>query len=278
MRFDDELQELREREARALAMGGPERLARRERLGLWNARSRIDAFIDPGTFVEAGLLAVSSVVPEDRARTPADGKVTGFAKVDGRMVGIVSNDFTVKGASSSLTNMKKIAHVKRVATERGFPLVFFGESSGARMSDNMGARGMGTNLGNDPQQYVRLRETPWASAILGQCYGSSAWYACLADFAVMRKGAVMAVASSGLASYAVGQRIEAEELGRWPSSNASYPTCLRIIRNRRPARRCLHEATKPPSESSMCCPRAASEDTRCARSSSAWPIGTRFSS
>ena len=52
MPFDDELQELRAREARALAMGGPERLARRQRLGLMNARSRIDAFIDPGTFVE----------------------------------------------------------------------------------------------------------------------------------------------------------------------------------------------------------------------------------
>ena len=215
MRFEDELRELREREARALAMGGPERLARRKRLGLLNARSRIDAFIDHGTFVEAGLLAVSSIVSEDRERTPADGKVTGFAKVDGRTVGIVSNDFTVKGASSSLTNMKKIAHVKRIATERGFPLVFFGESSGARMPDNMGARGMGTNLGNDPQQYVRLRETPWVSAILGQCYGSSAWYTCLADFTVMRKGAVMAVASPGLASYAIGQRIEAEELGGW---------------------------------------------------------------
>ena len=152
MPFDDELQELREREARALAMGGAERLARREQLGLMNARSRIDAFIDPGSFVETGLLAVSSMVPEDRERTPADGKVAGFAEVDGRTVGVVSNDFTVKGASSSFTNMKKIAHVKRVATERGFPLVFFGESSGARMPDNMGARGMGANLGNDPQQ------------------------------------------------------------------------------------------------------------------------------
>ena len=100
--------------------------------------------------------------------------------------------------------MRKIGHVKRVATQRGFPLVFLGESSGARMPDNMGARGMGTNLGHDPQQYVRTRETPWASAVLGQCYGSSAWYACLSDFTVFRKGAVMAVASPGLASFAIG--------------------------------------------------------------------------
>jgi methylmalonyl-CoA decarboxylase subunit alpha len=209
------LQLLRQREQQAREMGGEEKLARRRAKGLLNARGRIDAFLDPGSFVESGLLAVSAVVAKDRKTTPADGKVAGFGKVDGRMVAVVSNDFTVKGASSSLTNMKKIGHVKRVATERGFPLVFFGESSGARMPDNMGARGMGSLLGNDPQQYVRQRETPWASAVLGQCFGSSAWYACLSDFTVMRKGGVLAVASPVLASLAVGEKVEAEELGGW---------------------------------------------------------------
>ena len=215
MKFEDQLKQLKDREENAKAMGGPERLARREKQGIMNARSRIDALVDQGSWMETGLLAVSSIVPDDRASTPADGKVAGFAKVDGRMVGIVSNDFTTKGASSSLTNMKKIGHVKRVATARGFPLVFLGESSGARMPDNMGAKGMGTNLGNDPHQYIRCRETPWAAAVLGQCYGSSAWYACLADFTVMRKGAVMAVASPGLASFAIGEKVEAEDLGGW---------------------------------------------------------------
>ena len=215
MSFEDMLADLKAREEKALAMGGPDRLTKRKMQGLMNARSRIDAFIDEGSWVETGLLAVSSIVAEDRDKTPADGKVVGFGKVSNRLVGIVSNDFTTKGASSSASNMKKIGHVKRVATERGFPLVFFGESSGARMPDNMGAKGMGVNIGHDPQQYVRNRETPWASAALGQCYGSSAWYTCLADFAVFRKGAVMAVASPGLASFAIGQKVEEEDLGGW---------------------------------------------------------------
>src|SRR5690606_6011547 len=176
---------------------------------------RIERLVDAGSYIETGMFAVSSVVPEDRLTTPADGKGAGFARVDGRPIGVVSNDFTVKGASSSLTNMKKIGHVKRVATERGCPLVFFGESSGARMTANMGSRGMGTLLGNDPQQYVRHRESPWVSAILGQCYGSSAWYACMSDFTVMRKGATLAVASPVLASLAIGQKVESEELGGW---------------------------------------------------------------
>lgn len=207
--------ELEQRVQRALAMGGEEKLARRRAAGLLNARERIDRFVDPGSYVESGMLGVSSVIAQDRQTTPADGKVAGFARVDGRPVAVVSNDFTVKGASSSLTNMKKIGHVKRTATERGFPLVFFGESSGARMPDNMGSRGMGTLLGNDPHQYVRHRESPWASAILGQCYGSSAWYSCLSDFTVMRKGSTLAVASPALASLAIGQKINAEELGGW---------------------------------------------------------------
>ena len=207
--------ELEKRTQRALAMGGEDKLARRQAAGILNARERIEHFVDAGSYIETGLLGVSSVIKEDRDSTPADGKVAGFARVDGRPVGVVSNDFTVKGASSSLTNMKKIGHVKRVATERGFPLVFFGESSGARMPDNMGSRGMGTLLGNDPQQYVRRRESPWASAILGQCYGSSAWYACMSDFTVMRKGSTLAVASPVLASLAIGQTVDAEDLGGW---------------------------------------------------------------
>lgn len=211
----NQLDELERRRAHALAMGGEVKLARRKAAGILNARERIDYFVDPDSYIETGMLGVSSVVPEDRDSTPADAKVAGFARVDGRPVGVVSNDFTVKGSSSSLTNMKKMGHVKRVATERGFPLVFFGESSGARMPDNMGSRGMGALLGNDPQQYVRHRESPWASAILGQCYGSSAWYACLSDFTVMRKGSTLAVASPVLASLAIGQKVEPEELGGW---------------------------------------------------------------
>jgi acetyl-CoA carboxylase carboxyltransferase component len=211
-RIDD----LARRRTAALAMGGPEKLARRKsKAGVLDARERLDALLDRGSFIESGLLGVSSSRPDDRDRSPADGKIAGFGKVDGREVAVVSNDFTVMGASSSSTNGRKIAHMKRVATSRGLPLVFLGESSGARMPDHMGARGMGTLLGNDPTQYVRLRETPWASATLGLSYGSSSWYAVLSDFSVIRKGAVLAVSSSLLASMAIGEQVDPEALGGW---------------------------------------------------------------
>ncbi len=213
MPHDEALEELRTRRGKALEMGGAEKLAQRRARGVLNARERIDRLADPGSFTETGLLARSNR-PEAREKTPADGKVTGFCRIDGRPVAVVSNDFTVLGASSAVTNQKKLRHVKEVATRRGMPLVFVGESSGARMPDRMGASGRAI-IGQDPHEYRRLRETPWAAAQLGDCYGSSTWYACMSDFVVMRKGATMAVASSRVTSLAVKQPVDKEELGGW---------------------------------------------------------------
>jgi methylmalonyl-CoA decarboxylase subunit alpha len=203
------------RRAKALAMGGADKLAKRKAAGVLNVRERVDALVDAGSFIESGLFGVSGTRPEDRDKSPADGKVAGFGKVDGRECAIVANDFTVMGASSGATNGRKIGHMKRVATSRGLPMIFLGESSGARMPDHMGSRGMGALLGNDPTQYARLRETPWVSATLGLSYGSSSWYAVLSDFSVMRKGAVLAVSSAQLASLAIKEAVDPEVMGGW---------------------------------------------------------------
>jgi acetyl-CoA carboxylase carboxyltransferase component len=212
MAFEKELAEFEARRAKALAMGGERKLAERKAQGVLNARERIDALADPGTFLESGLFAVSKR-PEMREKSPADGKITGYAKVDGREVAIVSNDFTVMGASSSDVNTSKVGHVKKIATSRGMPMVFLGESTGARMPDVMGAAAI--TGGDRPSQYLRMRETPWVSAVLGHCYGSSSWYAALADYCVMRKGAITAVSSIKLTSMAISEQVDPEELGGW---------------------------------------------------------------
>jgi acetyl-CoA carboxylase carboxyltransferase component len=213
MAFEDLIRQLEQKTAEALAMGGPEKLAQRRAQGVLNARERIAYLVDPGSFIESGRFARSHRA-EVRHRTPADGKIAGFARIEGREVALVSNDFTVLGASSSLVNMKKIRHVKTVACRRGLPLIFLGESSGARLPDRMGASGRAM-LAQDPTEYQRLRESPWVSALLGPCYGSSTWYAAMSDFVVMRKGAVMAIASPNVTSVAIGSPIDPEELGGW---------------------------------------------------------------
>jgi acetyl-CoA carboxylase carboxyltransferase component len=215
MAHESLLADLDRRRALAAQMGGAEKLAKRRSRGQLNAQERLDLLVDPGTFVELGLLGASGVFREDEAGTPRDGKIAGFARVDGRDVGVIVNDFTVAGASTSATNSKKLGHVRRIATEKGMPFVHIGESTGARLPDAMGSRGMGSLLGNDPTQFRRTRETPWAAAALDTSFGSSAWLCCCSDFAVMRKGSVMSVSSPRLVSMAIGEKVEFEELGGW---------------------------------------------------------------
>ncbi len=215
MAFETLLQEYEARRAKALAGGGEEKYAKRTAKGIWNARQRIDYLMDQGSFIESGLFGSSGVYPEQEDETQTDGKLAGFGRINDRDVCLVVNDFTVKGASTSATNGKKIAHMKRAATERGMPLVLIGESTGARLPDAMGSRGMGLLLGNDNTQFRRMREVPMAAAAFGPSFGSSTWLMCQSDFAVMHKSAIMAVSSPGLVSMALGEKVAAEDLGGW---------------------------------------------------------------
>jgi len=215
MAHEKTLAELDRRRAHAAQMGGAEKRAKGKARGHLNAQERLDCLVDPGSFIETGLLGASGVYKEDEKRTPRDGKIVGFAKIGGRDVAVVVNDFTVPGASTSATNSKKMGHVRRTAGEKGMPFVHIGESTGARLPDAMGSRGMGTLLGNDPSQFRRSRENPWAAAALDTSFGSSAWLCCCSDFAVMRKGSIMAVSSPRLVSMAIGEKVDLEELGGW---------------------------------------------------------------
>ena len=161
------------------------------------------------------MLGQSGMFEADADSTPRDGKITGFARIDGRDVGVVVNDFTTKGASTSLTNSRKIGYIRKTCTEKGMPFVHVGESTGARLPDAMGSKGMGLLLGNDISQFRRMRDTPWAAAALDAAFGSSAWLCCCSDFAVMKKGSIMSVSSPRLVSMAIGEKVDLEELGGW---------------------------------------------------------------
>jgi methylmalonyl-CoA decarboxylase subunit alpha len=212
MAFEKYLSEHERRTALALGMGGPERVARHRAAHL-DARQRIDRLFDEGTFVEIGRFARSDR-REDWDKTPADGKVCGYGRVDGREAAVVSHDITVKSASSSPVNVRKMGHMRRTAQANGMPLVLFNESSGARIPDTMGAIGTGT-LGQDPQQFVRMRDIPYASAVLGPAFGTACWFTQLSDFVVMRKDAQLAISSPKVTSIAINQDIDPMELAGW---------------------------------------------------------------
>jgi methylmalonyl-CoA decarboxylase subunit alpha len=198
------------RAAAAQAMGGEIKLAERRAHGSLNARERVALLVDAGSWQETGLFAVSHI-PAMRDETPADGKVAGFGTIDGRPVGVIAYDFTVKGSSSSFSNNRKVAHVKKTAEDRGFPVVFLAESTGIRMPEILGGRGMG--LMSDKSRFLRTRATPWMCGVFGYSFGSAAWHACVSDLTIMHKDAVMAVSSPRLVELATGQRISAAELG-----------------------------------------------------------------
>jgi methylmalonyl-CoA decarboxylase subunit alpha len=209
------LAELDRRREDAARMGGEEKLARRRERGQLNAVERLSALVDEGSFFETGLLGRSSFSPKAAGKSPRDGKITGFGRIDGRDVGVVVNDFTTMGASTGATNSKKMGFIRKTCTEKGMPFIHVGESTGARLPDAMGSKGMGQMLGNDTTQFRRMRDTPWAAAALGTSFGSSAWLCCCADFSVMKKGSIMSVSSPRLVSMAIGEKVELEELGGW---------------------------------------------------------------
>ncbi len=199
------------RRAKARGMGGPERLARRRDAGTLNARERVERLLDAGSFLEVGTFDTSDV-PGMEDETPADSKVGGLGRIDGRPVVVCSNDFTVLAATSSRVASHKEAELKRMAARRGMPIVYLAEAGGARMPDIMGSAGI-ASFGNSTYYGTRRRRVPMVTAVLGQAYGLPTWNACLSDFVVMLEGASMAVSGPRVLELATGEKISAEELG-----------------------------------------------------------------
>jgi len=218
MPFEKQLEEFERRRARALEMGGAEKIKRQHDRGRGTARDRIDQLLDPGSFLEVGRFNYSDM-PGMEEKTPADGKVCGYGMVDGRRVVILSNDFTVLAATTSRVASRKEGEIKVLAALRGHPVIYLRESGGARMPDIMGSAGLASYGGGCFDTYLqvlsRVRQTPMVTAVMGECYGMPTWMACLADFVVQVKGSAMGVSGPRVLELALGERVTDEELGGW---------------------------------------------------------------
>jgi acetyl-CoA carboxylase carboxyltransferase component len=213
MPFEDEIAELARRRQAAEAMGSKKRLDEWAAQGVLNARQRLARLLDHGSFVEWGQLAVSER-EDDRHRTPGDGVIDGYGRIDGRPVVVHAADFSAMGASSAFVASAKMSHSIANAKKNGLPLVLLNECSGARMPDFMGAQGI-HRAAHRFAGLARERGQPWASAVLGQSFGGGTWLSVMSDFLVMRKGAIMAVSSQNVTSVAISEAGDPEELGGW---------------------------------------------------------------
>lgn len=212
------LEELQRRKARARQMGGPQKVSRQHSKGRLTARERIEKLLDPGSFLEMGMLAHSDMPGMDE-KTPGDSKISGFGKIEGREVVVIANDFTVLAATSSRIAGRKEGELKLASKRRGLPLIYLGEAGGARMPDIMGSRGLASFGGGGFDTYLqlmsRVREAPMITAIMGECYGMPTWMACLSDFVVQVKGSAMGVSGPRVLEYAISEKVSDEELGGW---------------------------------------------------------------
>lgn len=215
MAFGKQIKELEARRAKARAMGSPRRLQERRDAGILNARERVAHLLDTDSFHESGLLA-TSVQPEHKDKTPADGMVSGYGRVGGRLVGVNASDFTTMGASSAAILGKKQNKIKQDCFKNGLPLIQLMECAGGRIPDIMGAAGIGrAGEGGDAGRYSRIRTSPALAGVMGLTYGGGAFNCINSDYVVQRKGAVLAVSSQMVTSVAISEEIDPETLGGW---------------------------------------------------------------
>lgn len=198
---------------RARAMGGEKKIAAQHAAGRLTARERIERLLDNNSFRELGLLAASERA-EDRERTPADGKITGYGTIDQRPVYVAADDVTIKAGAYGLVGHKKAHEGFDYAVSKGFPVINLGEAGGGRIPDIMGAPGMmGIVLPID--QPPRDRAVPYIATIMGDCFGGPTFYAAVADIVIQVKGSVMAVTGPAVLEAATGEKVAAEDLGGW---------------------------------------------------------------
>ena len=185
MDLEEKLIELENRNRAAEAGGGPERTARQHQAGKMSARERIDLLLDEGSFSELDKLVIHSCreFGMEQKKIPGDGFVTGYGRIEGRLVYVFAHDFTVFGGSLSLENAAKVCKVMDLAMKMGAPIIGLNDSGGARIQE-----GVASLAGYAD---IFLRNTlasgvvPQISAIMGPCAGGAVYSPAITDFTFM---------------------------------------------------------------------------------------------
>ncbi len=213
--WQEKLDELNTKKERYRQMGGPERVARQHAMGKLTARERLDLLLDPGSFVEIGLLAHhQSQHPDLKDKfTPADGVITGYGTIDGRRVCVAAYDFTVLGGSMGEVGEGKVARLREMALRWGVPMIWLLDSAGARIQEFTGSQfAKAGDLFRE--QVIMSGVVPQVAALMGHCAAGTAYIPALADFVPMVKGrSSMALGGPHLVKAAVGEDVDVNELG-----------------------------------------------------------------
>jgi methylmalonyl-CoA decarboxylase subunit alpha len=209
------VEELAERRSKARLGGGEEKIAKQHDAGKLTARERLALLIDEGTFTELGIHAGIhfSVRGLEGKEAPADGVITGYGKVDGRMVAVCAYDFTVMAGSMGMSGEQKVGRLRELALTKRIPFVWLLDSAGARIQEAVGSLFAGSGH-LFREEVVMSGVIPQIAALMGPCAAGTAYIPGLADFVPMVKGrGSMALAGPHLVRAAVGEDVTQEELG-----------------------------------------------------------------
>ena len=211
--IDEIIQELNDRKDELQLGGGQERIDRQHEAGSLTARERIAALVDQDSFQESGLFAEHrcNLFGMEGRKMPADGVVTGAGSVNGRLVHLASQDFTVGGGSAGELHSTKIVGMMQASLKTGSPFVFINDSGGARIQEGIDSlSGYGKIFYNN---VMRSGVVPQISIVCGPCAGGAAYSPALTDFIIQTKQARMFITGPSVIRTVTGEEVTAEELG-----------------------------------------------------------------
>lgn len=214
MSIEKMLEELREKNKLAELGGGSEKIEKQHAEGKLTARERINLLLDEGTFVELDKFVVHRChdFGMDKQKIYGDGVVTGYGRIDGKLVYVFSQDFTVFGGSLSETYAKKICKIMDMAMKIGAPVIGLNDSGGARIQEGV------ISLGGYAEIFLRnvlaSGVIPQISAIMGPCAGGAVYSPALTDFIFMVKNtSYMFITGPDVIKTVTHEVVTKEELG-----------------------------------------------------------------
>jgi propionyl-CoA carboxylase beta chain len=210
----DKLKEFKEKELEAEIAGGLQRIEKQHAQGKLTARERLNLLLDEGSFVELDKFVVHRCTDfgMEKQKIYGDGVVTGYGTIDGRLVYVFSQDFTVFGGSLSSMHAKKICKVMDLAAKTGAPIIGLNDSGGARIQEGV------ESLGGYADIFLRNTlfsgVVPQISVIMGPTAGGAVYSPAVTDFTIMVKNtSFMFITGPDVIEAVTGEKITKEELG-----------------------------------------------------------------
>ncbi len=212
--MDDIIRQLEEKRAAAKLGGGQRRIDAQHAKGKLTARERLELLLDEGSFEEWDLFVEHRCTDfgmEDQKIT-GDGVVTGYGTVNGRLVFVYSQDFTVFGGSLSETHAEKICKIMDQAMKVGAPVIGLNDSGGARIQE--GVASLGGYADVFQRNVLASGVVPQISVIMGPCAGGAVYSPAMTDFILMVKdSSYMFVTGPDVVKTVTHETVTAEELG-----------------------------------------------------------------